>query len=267
MSVPLDNMSVHSAPAVTLNGDSGSWKLRHKRTQSSCLPATDSSPRPVSSPPDSTLPGSPAPPHYGSVSLHTPVFRTLSTPHSRSSLSTSPSITSYMSHRGAPFLSSSNPSLLGSQQSLVPQTPPPIRPASLYVPFVGCVDAPRPPPGQAAREVLNALSFAPTQDSYASDPTSPALSPKLRHTRSKKLTVVPQSPKLRSKSSSLVSLMGPSSPGPPSTNTTSPRGPPPPSSRGPPPHSTSRPPPPPRHSPQQPPCRPQVFSTTLRTLR
>lgn len=267
----LDTLSIQSAPVTAATGataagsQDGSWRLRHKRTQSSCLPTANddvglgSGSRPVSSPPGSpplvvaashgsSPTAAAASPsvglasqhhnhHHRSVSLHaTPppvsLSRAASSPHySRSSLATSPSIASYTSFRGHPTnLSSSNPSLRGSHQSLMPQTPPPIRPASLYVPFVGCVDAPRPPPGQAAREVLNALSYAPTGESYniggeivgvdavngRETATSPLLSPRLRRKTSKKLAVVPASPKLKSKSNSLASLMGggPASPRP-----------------------------------------------------
>lgn len=39
------------------------------------------------------------------------------------------------------------------------------RPRSLYVPFRGCLDTPPPPPGRAAKDILNALTFTPSQSS------------------------------------------------------------------------------------------------------
>ena len=98
--------------------------------------------------------------------------------------------------------------LSSSQPSLAPQSPPLPRPHSLYVPFVGCVDAPRAPPGQAARDILHALSFAPTQESF-SPPAQPTPSSRLSSYRK---ILSSKSPKLRSKSSSLASLIGPISP-------------------------------------------------------
>ncbi len=52
-----------------------------------------------------------------------------------------------------------------SQSSLLSTPPRPPRPRSLYVPFQGCVDQ---PPGRAAKDILNALSYAPTHESYSS---------------------------------------------------------------------------------------------------
>lgn len=86
------------------------------------------------------------------------------------------------------------------------------RPHSLYVPFHGCVD---PPPGRAARDILHALSFAPTssseccyESSQGSLASSGSLSPHML------LPSIPQSPhskpknlRLKSKSSSLATLI------------------------------------------------------------
>ena len=103
-----------------------------------------------------------------------------------------------------PPLHSSRFSLTASQPSLVPQSPPAPRPQSLYIPFVGCVEAPRAPPGQAAREILQAMSHAPTHESFTEDNHTPVIPPR------RSLTF--RSPKLQSKSSSLVTLIGAVSP-------------------------------------------------------
>jgi hypothetical protein len=103
------------------------------------------------------------------------------------------------------------------------------RPQSLYVPFKGCVDPAPAPPGRAARDILNALSFAPTQDSFspetqrlALDEETAAASEWAKHQQkqqpqpsrsswsySPKLPCIPQSPKfkLRAKSSSMATLV------------------------------------------------------------
>ncbi len=92
----------------------------------------------------------------------------------------------------------------------------PRRPQSLYVPFQGCVEPPPAPPGRAARDILHALSYAPTShssqgslssccsSSWASS-SAGSVSPKF----SSVLPCIPQSPprKLRSKSSSLATLI------------------------------------------------------------
>jgi len=106
----------------------------------------------------------------------------------------------------------------------VPSPPPPARPRSLYVPFIGCVDKPPEPPGRAARDILHALSYAPTSSSQGSLSSSRSsggassswassagsVSPKYSHV----LPCIPQSPPrdLRSKSSSLATLISVSPP-------------------------------------------------------
>lgn len=50
------------------------------------------------------------------------------------------------------------------------------RPKS-YVPFQGCVEIEPPQPGRAARDILHALSYAPTQDSFSQPPPSPPPTP------------------------------------------------------------------------------------------
>ncbi|XP_059084323.1 serine/threonine-protein kinase 10-like isoform X3 [Tigriopus californicus] len=131
----------------------------------------------------------------------------------------------------AAFMSNSRPtsSIFPSQLSLLstPKTPPLSvsprpRPHSLYVPFQGCIESPPLPPGKAARDILNALSFAPTHESYSMDElkssqcslasskssgaswaSSPgSLSPRYSNV----LPCIPQSPKIRSQSSSQVTL-------------------------------------------------------------
>ena len=146
----------------------------HKRTKSACLPVR---------PPRLQRPHSHQLPATSSSNYNLNFARPTSTPPPYSS---------------SPF--SSRFSLTSSQPSLVPQSPPVPRPKSLYVPFVGCVDAPRAHPGQAARDILHAMSYAPTHDSFTStdDNQCPVIPP-----RSK----LYKSPKLRSKSSSLVSLI------------------------------------------------------------
>lgn len=207
-----DDISIQSAPVDHSSPQEGTWRISHQRTQSSCLPSS----RPVSTPSTSrmltaTQSASPPTKQFTPVSRSSSAYsgssRTLA-PSPRSSLSNSPSMISYMSNH------SSNPSLLGSQPSLIPPSPTPTRPLSLYVPFVGCVDTPRPPPGQAAREILNAMSYAPTQDSYSPGPRSPPVSPRPRSRNNKPLPLIPQSPRLKSKSTSLASLLGSSSPRP-----------------------------------------------------
>lgn len=42
-----------------------------------------------------------------------------------------------------------------------------IRPRSMYVPFVGCVQSPILPPGKEARDILKALSFSPTPENHS----------------------------------------------------------------------------------------------------
>ena len=57
-------------------------------------------------------------------------------------------------------------------------------------------------PGQAARDILHAMSYAPTHESFSSDETQ-HITP---------ISKLFKSPRLKSKSSSLVSLIGPVSP-------------------------------------------------------
>ena len=165
-----DNISMLSCP---VNATNLTHFPLHKRTKSACLPVR---------PPRSARPLS---------------HQLSSSPSSYSTTATRPA---------TPPLYSSRFSLTASQPSLVPQSPPTPRPESLYIPFVGCVEAPRAPPGQAAREILQAMSFAPTHESFTSaqDNHTPAIPPR------RSLTF--RSPKLQSKSSSLVSLIGAVSP-------------------------------------------------------
>ena len=67
------------------------------------------------------------------------------------------------------------------------------RPKS-YVPFQGCVETPPPPPGRGMHEILHAMSYAPTTESFSYETRN--LLPK-----------IPQSPKLVKKSRSFASLM------------------------------------------------------------
>ena len=165
-----DNISMLSCP---VNATNLTHFPLHKRTKSACLPVR---------PPRSARPLS---------------HQLSSSPSSYSTTATRPA---------TPPLYSSRFSLTASQPSLVPQSPPTPRPESLYIPFVGCVEAPRAPPGQAAREILQAMSFAPTHESFTSaqDNHTPVIPPR------RSLTF--RSPKLQSKSSSLVSLIGAVSP-------------------------------------------------------
>ena len=168
-----DNVSMLSCP---VNASSATQFPLHKRTKSACLPVR---------PPRSARPLS---------------HQLSSSPSSYSTTGTRPA---------TPPLYSSRYSLTASQPSLVPQSPPTPRPQSLYIPFVGCVEAPRAPPGQAAREILQAMSYAPTHESFTSTTTTednhtPAIPPRRSFTF--------RSPKLKSKSSSLVSLIGAVSP-------------------------------------------------------
>ena len=122
-----------------------------------------------------------------------------------------------------------------STSSIFSRSPPMNRPQSLYVPFKGCVEQQRGPPlapGRAARDILNALSYAPTQDSFSAETRQLALEeetataksydewtkscqhkPQPQPARSSwsyspKLPCIPQSPKskLRAKSSSMAAL-------------------------------------------------------------
>jgi hypothetical protein len=52
------------------------------------------------------------------------------------------------------------------KKNIKPMSPPTPRPRSLYVPFIGYVEAPPLPPGKEARDILMALSFAPIERSY-----------------------------------------------------------------------------------------------------
>ena len=170
-----DDISLQSCP-VNDSVVNPQFSPHHKRTQSACGPIR---------PPRSHRPLS----HQ-----HQPA--TPNVPPSPRPLATPPPFT----FSSSPFLSSSRLSLASSQQSLVPQSPPMPRPKSLYVPFMGCVDAPRAPPGRAARDILNAMSYAPTQDSFSSQSSDNQSTPRSN---------LYKSPKLRSKSSSLASLLTP----------------------------------------------------------
>jgi len=114
-----------------------------------------------------------------------------------------------------------------STSSIFSRSPPTPRPQSLYVPFKGCVD-PSPEPGRAARNILNALSYAPTHDSFSLETRQMAIDQERsgaplgladwaksqnQNSRSSwsyspKLPCIPQSPKsqLRAKSSSMAAL-------------------------------------------------------------
>lgn len=113
-----------------------------------------------------------------------------------------------------------------SASAIFSKSPPMNRPQSLYVPFKGCVE---PQPGRAARDILNALSFAPTQDSFSAETRRLALDEETAAAAewskiqqpatqqpsrsswsySPKLPCIPQSPKfkLRTKSSSMATLV------------------------------------------------------------
>ena len=182
-----DNLSLASCP-VSGPAPGLGFTPHHQRTQSACLPA-----RP---PRSHHRPLSHQPPASPGLPLAMP--RPVSTPPPFSVSSSS-----LFSMSGSRSQLSSISS--ASQPSLVPQSPPVPRPASLYVPFVGCVEAPRAPPGRAARDILHAMSYAPTHESFTSadDNHAPAIPPRSRLFRS---------PKLKSKSSSLASLIGTVSP-------------------------------------------------------
>jgi hypothetical protein len=113
-----------------------------------------------------------------------------------------------------------------STSSIFSRSPPMPRPQSLYVPFKGCVDS-VPEPGRAARDILNALSYAPTHESFSPETRQMALDQERsgplgcgdwtksqnQNSRSSwsyspKLPCIPQSPKsqLRAKSSSMAAL-------------------------------------------------------------
>ena len=96
----------------------------------------------------------------------------------------------------------------GSQTSLM--TP---RPKS-YVPFQGCVETPSPLPGRAARDILHALSYAPTHESFsAQTQQSCAHAETQQHSQPKIISDNHRSkhgragPLMKSKSSSFASLM------------------------------------------------------------
>ena len=100
--------------------------------------------------------------------------------------------------------SSASTSSLSSQASTIST-----RPRS-YVPFEGWVETLPPPPGWAARDILHSLSYAPTHDSFseATRNLDAEHSPKYRPgTPNGVLPRIPQSPKLKTKSSSFASLM------------------------------------------------------------
>ena len=174
-----DNVSLHSCPLSEPLPLHYNFTQHHKRTKSACLPV-----RPPRSLRTLSNPVAATPASVSAYSISRPTSSP--TPSSYSSVS--------------PF--TSRHSLTSSQPSLTPQSPPVPRPKSLYVPFVGCVDAPRVPPGQAARDILHAMSYAPTHESFSSDETH-HITP---------ISKLFKSPRLKSKSSSLVSLIGPVSP-------------------------------------------------------
>ena len=100
----------------------------------------------------------------------------------------------------------------GSQTSLM--TP---RPKS-YVPFQGCVETPSPLPGRAARDILHALSYAPTHESFSAQTqqscahaeTQQHHQPKIisdNHRGKHGSSRASNYPLLKSKSSSFASLM------------------------------------------------------------
>ena len=57
-----------------------------------------------------------------------------------------------------------------NKKTLIPESPPTSRPQSLYLPFVGCVEAKPFPPGKEARDILMALSFTPIKEDLPSCP-------------------------------------------------------------------------------------------------
>ena len=95
----------------------------------------------------------------------------------------------------------SRKSLTNSQSSLTAPRP------KSYVPFQGCVETPSPLPGRAARDILHALSYAPTHESFSIETQQKQLSisENLNHQRHK-IKGGPN-PLLKSKSSSFASLM------------------------------------------------------------
>ena len=113
--------------------------------------------------------------------------------------------------------SSASTSSLSSQASTIST-----RPRS-YVPFEGWVETLPPPPGWAARDILHSLSYAPTHDSFCEatrnlgdaenhppgyPPSDIRLSDRiLSATGNNVMPCIPQSPKLKTKSSSFASLM------------------------------------------------------------
>ena len=107
--------------------------------------------------------------------------------------------------------SSASTSSLSSNASSLP------RPKS-YVPFEGWVETPPPPPGWAARDILHSLSYAPTHDSFSEatqqlnsdfeeDEITSERSSRVILKNGNILPCIPQSPKLKTKSSSFASLM------------------------------------------------------------
>lgn len=160
-----------------------------------------------------------------------------------SSASSILSVSDNISIRSAPPLFNRTPppptshssSLIGHKRTRSAVSSPPTnlsrsptaRPKSLYIPFQGCVETPPPPPGRAARDILNALSYAPTHERYSSSQeevfkssqgslsssrssgaswasSAGSMSPKFSNV----LPCIPQSPpRLRSKSSSMATLM------------------------------------------------------------
>ena len=82
-------------------------------------------------------------------------------------LSTSSSTSSFFGDTNCVPLNRSKTALsetLHQKHPKKPLSPPPPRPRSLYVPFVGYVETSPLPPGKEARDILNALSYAPTEN-------------------------------------------------------------------------------------------------------
>ena len=197
--------------------------------------------RPTPSPPCHNSPSSPNFPRraYDNISVRSapPLCRS-----SSAQIGCSPSPT-FLRHRrnwssatsqltATSQLKSFNLTTSASTSAIFSRSPPMARPQSLYVPFKGFVEqAPTPPPapGRAARDILNALSYAPTQDSFSAETRQLALDeekgynewskscqlhkPQPQPARSSwsyspKLPCIPQSPKskLRAKSSSMAAL-------------------------------------------------------------
>lgn len=164
------------------------------------------------------------------LAVHSSTSSILSVPDNISIRSAPP-----LFNRTPPPPSSLSSSLIGHKRTRSAVSSPPTnlsrsptaRPKSLYIPFQGCVENPPAPPGRAARDILNALSYAPTHERYSSSQeevfkssqgslsssrssgaswasSAGSMSPKFSNV----LPCIPQSPpRLRSKSSSMATLM------------------------------------------------------------